>query len=78
MGSVERLGAGKAILGLVLLLVGLGLFVDSVYPLTGSASLLPISWLMNFIIILTGVIPIFLILVRSEERREGKSVYVEV
>ena len=56
------MGIGKLALGVVLLLVGLGLFVDSVVPLTGSAPILPISWFMNFVIILTGTIPILLIL----------------
>ncbi len=54
--------AVKMVIGLILILIGLGLFVDSVYPLFGSAPLIPVDWLGNFIIVLTGVIPIFLIL----------------
>ena len=53
--------AVKVIIGIVLLLIGLGLFVDSVYDnaITG----IPINWLENFVIVLTGIIPIFLILI---------------
>lgn len=55
--------AVKIIIGLILILIGLGLFVDSVYPLFGSTSIIPgVDWLANFIVVLTGVIPIFLIL----------------
>ncbi|MCX6817908.1 MAG: hypothetical protein NTU57_03545 [Candidatus Aenigmarchaeota archaeon] len=53
----------KIILGLVLVLVGLGLFVDSVYPIMGVKGTFGIDWLSNFVIVLTGVIPIFLILI---------------
>lgn len=51
--------AAKVVIGIILLLIGLGLFVDSVYssPITG------VQWLENFVIVLTGIIPIFLILV---------------
>ncbi len=55
--------AVKIIIGLVLVLIGLGLFVDSVYPILGTKGTLGINWLDNFIIVLTGVIPIFLILI---------------
>ena len=53
--------AVKVIIGILLLLIGLGLFVDSAYDnaITG----VPINWLENFVIVLTGVIPIFLILI---------------
>ncbi|MBU0953581.1 MAG: hypothetical protein KKA90_04145 [Nanoarchaeota archaeon] len=57
------MGAGKIVLGILLVLVGLGLFVDSVYPLTGDGPILGITWLTNFLVVLTGVIPIFLILI---------------
>ncbi len=53
----------KIIVGLILVLIGLGLFVDSVYPITGTAGTLGINWLDNFVIVLTGIIPILLILV---------------
>ena len=51
--------AAKVLIGLVLIVIGLGLFIDSVTPIIG----LGIQWLTNFIIVLTGVIPIFLILI---------------
>ncbi len=55
--------AVKIIIGLIFILIGLGLFVDSVYPLFGGSSLIPgVDWLANFIVVLTGVIPILLIL----------------
>lgn len=54
--------AVKIIIGLILILIGLGLFVDSVYPLSGGTGTYGIDWLQNFIIVVTGVIPIFLIL----------------
>ncbi len=54
--------AVKIVIGLVLILVGLGLFVDSVYPISGVKGTLGIDWLSNFIIVVTGTIPIFLIL----------------
>jgi hypothetical protein len=54
--------AVKIIIGLILILIGLGLFVDSVYPLSGVRGMFGIDWLQNFVIVVTGVIPIFLIL----------------
>ncbi len=53
--------AVKVILGIVILLIGLGFFVDSAYDnaMTGIS----INWLENFIIVLTGIIPMFLILI---------------
>lgn len=53
--------AVKIIIGIIILLIGLGLFVDSAYDnaITG----VEIPWLENFVIVLTGIIPIFLILV---------------
>ncbi len=52
--------AVKAIIGIIILVIGLGLFVDSAYnnAITG----VEIHWLENFVIVLTGIIPIFLIL----------------
>ncbi len=55
--------AAKIIIGLILVLIGLALFVDSVVPITGTTGTFGIDWLGNFIIVLTGVIPIMLILV---------------
>lgn len=53
--------AVKVIIGIIILLIGLGLFVDSAYDnaITG----VKINWLENFVIVLTGIIPIFLILI---------------
>ena len=49
----------KILLGFVFIAVGLGLFVDSIMPnpVTG------VQWVTNFIIVLTGIIPPFLILI---------------
>lgn len=52
--------SGKIIGGFILILIGLGLFLDSFNP---STSILGVEWISNFIIVLTGVIPILLILV---------------
>ena len=54
--------AVKIIIGLIFILIGLGFFVDSVYPISGTTGTFGINWLENFIIVVTGVIPIFLIL----------------
>jgi uncharacterized membrane protein YciS (DUF1049 family) len=58
----------KVLIGLILIIIGLGLFVDSVRPVVnpifgGSGQFLGVDWLGNFLIVLTGVIPPFLILV---------------
>ncbi len=52
--------AVKVIIGIIILVIGLGFFVDSAYnnAITG----VEIHWLENFVIVLTGIIPIFLIL----------------
>ena len=55
--------AAKIQIGLILLVIGLGLFVDSAIPISGTTGTFGIDWLGNFIIVLTGVIPIFLILI---------------
>ncbi len=55
--------AAKILIGLILLVIGLGLFVDSAIPLSGGVGTLGIDWLGNFIVVLTGVIPILLIIV---------------
>jgi len=57
----------KVLIGLILLLIGLGMFVDSVTPALRHFLRFPegiprIDWAGNFLIVLTGVIPIFLIL----------------
>jgi len=56
--------AVKIILGFVFIAIGLGLFVDSIYPIVNQIPGIPaIDWLGNFIVVVTGVIPIFLILI---------------
>ena len=50
--------AAKVVLGLILVIIGLCLFVDSAFM--GWTT---IDWLRNFITVLTGVIPIFLIII---------------
>ena len=52
--------AAKAIIGLVLVILGLAMFGDELGYHTFPGT---VSWVTNFIIALTGVIPIFLILV---------------
>ena len=55
--------AVKVLLGLILILIGLGLFVDSVYPLMDIPVVSDIDWLGNFVILLTGFIPPFFIVI---------------
>ncbi|MBL7206544.1 MAG: hypothetical protein ISS36_03020 [Candidatus Aenigmarchaeota archaeon] len=56
--------AVKVLVGLILIIIGLGFFVDEV---TGVISKYPgipaIKWLTNFVVVLTGVIPVLLILI---------------
>ena len=52
----------KILLGLVFIAVGLGLFVDSIYPIVGTNSWIPGDWLTNFLVVITGVIPALLIM----------------
>ncbi len=52
----------KLLVGLIFIAIGLGLFIDSVYPIIETVETLGINWFNNFIIVLTGVIPAFLIL----------------
>lgn len=54
--------AVKVLIGFVLFLIGLALFVDALYPILGTSNYFPGDWLTNFIVVLTGVIPIFLII----------------
>jgi hypothetical protein len=49
----------KILLGFVFIAVGLGLFVDSIMP----APITGVQWVTNFVILLTGFIPPFLILI---------------
>lgn len=53
--------AAKIIIGLILLVIGLGLFANGVIP-GFNIAWLQTFWLTNFIIVLTGAIPILLIL----------------
>ncbi|MBN2330413.1 MAG: hypothetical protein JXC85_01230 [Candidatus Aenigmarchaeota archaeon] len=54
--------AAKILLGLIIIAIGFGLFLDS--PSLGLwSSVTGINWWNNFIIVLTGVIPALLILV---------------
>ena len=55
--------AVKVFLGLILIGVGLALFVDSVYPMVDIPVISDIDWLGNFVILLTGFIPPFLIII---------------
>jgi len=52
----------KLLVGLIFIVIGLGLFIDSVYPIIGTVGTFGINWFNNFITVLTGVIPAFLIL----------------
>lgn len=51
--------AGKIVIGIILLLVGLGLFANS------FAHFAPVGtfWWNNFLIVLSGIIPIFLVII---------------
>jgi len=54
--------AVKILLGLIIIVIGFGLFIDS--PSLGVwNSITGINWWNNFIIVVTGVIPALLILV---------------
>ncbi len=54
----------KIILGLLLIVIGLGLFADLEKPITRGIPVIGgIHWLRNFGIVVTGVIPPLLILV---------------
>ena len=55
--------AVKVLLGLILIGIGLGFFVDSVTPILGTSGYIPGDWLENFLIVLTGFIPAFLIII---------------
>jgi hypothetical protein len=54
--------AVKLLVGLVFIIIGLGLLVDSVIPILGVKGTLGIDWFYHFYIVLTGIIPPFLIL----------------
>ncbi|HJW97298.1 MAG TPA: hypothetical protein VJ485_04015 [archaeon] len=56
----------KLLVGLIFIALGLGLLIDSVIPVLGnvgtSIGAYTINWFDNLIIVLTGVIPAFLIM----------------
>ncbi|MCD6495788.1 MAG: hypothetical protein J7K54_00805 [Candidatus Aenigmarchaeota archaeon] len=52
--------AVKILIGLFIIAVGFGLFVDSVYGNKWTG--ISISWWHNFVVVVTGVIPALLIL----------------
>ncbi|MEM5798736.1 MAG: hypothetical protein QXP39_01670 [Candidatus Aenigmatarchaeota archaeon] len=49
----------KIIGGLLLVVIGLGLFIDDALGINVTR----ITWLDNFVIVATGIIPVFLILI---------------
>ena len=53
----------KILLGLILIAIGLGFFVDSIAPIVGTSNWFPGDWLTNFLVVLTGFIPPFLIII---------------
>jgi cell division protein FtsX len=53
--------AAKVAIGIILILIGLALFVDEIVP--GFIPIMQINWLTNFVIVLTGIIPILLIVI---------------
>ena len=55
--------AVKILLGLILIAIGLGFFVDSITPIVGTSNWFPGDWLTNFLVVLTGFIPPFLIII---------------
>ena len=52
--------AVKILIGLLIIVVGFGLFVDSVYENKWTG--ISVSWWHNFVVVVTGVIPALLIL----------------
>jgi len=54
--------AVKVLLGLIMIILGLGLFADSAIPIIGERGTFGIDWIYNFVVVVTGVIPMFLIL----------------
>ena len=55
--------AVKVLIGFILIAIGLGLFLNSVVDLPGIGEYIGKFWLDNFIVLLTGFIPPFLILI---------------
>ena len=55
--------AVKVLIGFILIAIGLGLFLNSVVDLPGIGDYIGKFWLDNFLVLLTGFIPPFLILI---------------
>ena len=56
--------AVKIVIGLILIVAGFGLFVDSVlWNYGGKLTGISITWWHNFVVVVTGIIPAFLILI---------------
>lgn len=55
--------AVKVLFGLILIIIGLSLLVDSALPLSGTTGTFGINWFDNLVTVLTGVIPLFLLLI---------------
>lgn len=69
--------AVKILLGLVIIVIGFGLFVDSVYGNRWTG--ISINWWHNFVVVVTGVIPallillgVFIVWLESDELKAGK------
>jgi chromate transport protein ChrA len=74
--------AVKILLGLVIIAIGFGLFVDSVYGNKWTG--ISIAWWTNFKVVLTGVIPplliligIFVVWLEADELKAGKELEAE-
>jgi uncharacterized membrane protein YciS (DUF1049 family) len=52
----------KLLIGLVLIALGLGLLIDSVIPILGVVGTFGIDWFANLIVVITGILPAFFIL----------------
>ncbi len=52
----------KLLVGLLLIVIGLAVLLDSVYPILGVAGIFGINWFDNLVIVVTGVLPAFFIL----------------
>jgi chromate transport protein ChrA len=75
-GSIMH-AAVKILFGLLIIIVGFGLFVDSVYGNAWTG--ISINWWQNFKVVLTGVIPplliligIFVVWLEADELKAGK------
>jgi len=77
------LGAAvKILLGLLMIVVGFGLFIDSIGSVWNSMT--GIRWWSNFMVVLTGVIPplliligVFIVWLEADEIGAGKEIKAE-